>query len=171
MVLAKHYKENGSKKKNIEQDNSKTKRSKKLKIFLIILRTIFIAIIIVSSIYIIRWNNDNKANAELTEHLYQYVSVNYEEPKDTKINYDKLKQENENYYAWLIVNGTGINYPVVHYTNNDYYLNHAFDNTYNEAGCPFADSSAKCDGTDKNLVIYAHNRRDRKYVCIIEKYT
>ena len=169
--MAKHYKEKVSKKKNREKDNSKTKRSKKFKIFLILLRLVFTVIIIASSIYIIKWNNDNKANEELIEHLYQYVSVNYDEPKDTKIDHMKLKQENEYYYAWLTVSGTNINYPVVHFTDNNYYLNHAFDNSNNETGCPFVDYRAKCDGTDKNLVIHAHNRRDRKYVCVIKKHT
>lgn len=165
--MAKHFNEEN---KNIENHVKKQKaKHKKSNIILIVLRLIFLTLLIISSVYLIKWSIDNKKNSELNKHLNQYFSVDNNGSQGITIDFDGLKTENSNFFAWLIVNGTDINYPVVHYTNNDYYLNHAFDNSVNNAGCPFADSRAKCDGTDKNLVIYAHNRRDRKYVCIIKK--
>ena len=59
------------------------------------------------------------------------------------------------------VKNTNINYPVVKYTDNDYYLNHSFDNTENSAGWVFADYQNQCDGSDYNTVIYGHNRKDK----------
>lgn len=167
--MAKHYKTKHFNNYNKKELTSKQKRHKKSNILLIILRLFFIITIIISTIYIINWGQDNKANAELNEHLSQYISVNYDDTQDVSIDFDRLKQENNYFFAWLIVNGTNINYPVVHYTDNDYYLTHSFDNSNNNAGCPFVDYKAKGDGTDKNLVIYAHNRRDRQYVLIIKK--
>ena len=39
-------------------------------------------------------------------------------------------------------------------------MNHSFDKSYNSAGWLFMDYRNKFDGTDKNIIIYAHNRRD-----------
>ena len=71
-----------------------------------------------------------------------------------------MKQKNPDTIAWLKVNGTDIEYPVVKTTNNDYYMTHSFDKSYNSSGWAFMDYKNKCDGTDKNMVIYGHNRRD-----------
>lgn len=133
----------------------------KIHIFLIIIRLFFIITFIISAYYLIQWFYDNKTNDELNNHLSQYISVIPNDSQNISINYESLKQENSDFFAWLIVNGTNISYPVVHYSDNDYYLTHAFDNSKNQSGCPFVDYRAKCDGTDKNLVIYAHNRKNR----------
>ena len=58
------------------------------------------------------------------------------------------------------MNGTDIEYPVVQATDNAYYLTHSLDQSYNGAGWIFADYRNIVDSTDKNIVIYGHNRRD-----------
>lgn len=60
----------------------------------------------------------------------------------------------------LKLNGTDIEYAVVKASDNNYYLDHNFENEYNKAGWIFADYKNKLDGTDRNIVIYGHNRRD-----------
>ena len=69
-------------------------------------------------------------------------------------------KKNMDTVAWIKVEGTDIDYPVVQSKNNDYYLNHSFDKSSNGAGWVFADYKNKFDGTDKNIVVYGHNRRD-----------
>ena len=71
-----------------------------------------------------------------------------------------LKEQNDETVAWLKVNGTNIEYPVVKTTDNSFYLTHSFDKSNNSAGWIFVDCRNKIDGTDKNMVIYGHNRRD-----------
>lgn len=154
--MAKHYNVSNNKKNKLT--HNKTRKTSKL---ITIIRLFFIILLIISTIYLIQWSYDNKANYELNNYLFQYISINSNDSESTSIDFDGLKRENNYFFAWLIVNGTNINYPVVHYKDNDYYLTHSFDNSNNNAGCPFADYKAKCDGTDKNLVIYAHNRMDR----------
>ena len=165
--MGKHYKTKALNKN--KKYNSKQNKPRKISIMFVI-RIFFIITMIISLIYMIKWWRDNKANEELNSNLSQYISIDSNDMQKVSINFEKLKQENEYFFAWLIVNGTNINYPVVHYKNNDYYLNHSFDNSKNSAGCPFADYKATCDGTDKNLVIYGHNRRDRQYVCYTKRY-
>ena len=70
--------------------------------------------------------------------------------------------------GWLTVNSTRINYPVVKYKDNDYYLTHSFDKTYNSAGWIFANYANKFDGSDKNISIFGHNRRDGSMFCTLK---
>ena len=79
----------------------------------------------------------------------------------TSVEFDNLKKINNDTVAWLIVNNTNVNYPVVQTTNNDYYLNHAFDKSNNNAGWVFADFRDSFNPLTQNTVIYAHGRKDK----------
>lgn len=76
------------------------------------------------------------------------------------INFAELRAMNSETAGWIAVSGTDINYPFVQTSNNDYYLKHSFDKSYNSAGWVFADFRNKLDGTDRNMILYAHGRYD-----------
>lgn len=80
--------------------------------------------------------------------------------EEYKIDFAKLKQKNSDAIAWIKVNGTDIDFPVVKGTDNSYYLTHNFDKEKNKAGWIFADYRNKFDGTDKNIIIYGHNMKN-----------
>lgn len=124
-----------------------------------LVQLVFVIIMIFSGIKIYTWYKDNEKNNELIEDLKQSVIVN-ENSNENTIDFNSLKEKNIDTVAWIKVEGTDIDYPVVQAKNNDYYLNHSFDKSINGAGWVFADYKNKLDGTDKNIVIYAHNRRD-----------
>lgn len=63
-------------------------------------------------------------------------------------------------FGWLKVNNTNINYPVVQTTNNNYYLNHSYNGTYNRSGSIFADYKNNLKELDQNTILYGHNRRN-----------
>ena len=46
------------------------------------------------------------------------------------VDFQDLLQQNDDTVAWLYVNNTNINYPVVQSTDNSFYLDHSFDKTY-----------------------------------------
>lgn len=71
-------------------------------------------------------------------------------------------------FGWLTVKSTKINYPVVKYKDNDFYLTHSFDKSYNSAGWIFANYINKFDGSDKNISIFGHNRRDGSMFCTLK---
>lgn len=76
------------------------------------------------------------------------------------VDFEKLKDMNEETVGWIKVKGTNIEYAVVKSSDNSYYLNHNFEKKYNSGGWIFADYKNKFDGTDKNIVIYGHNMKD-----------
>lgn len=122
-----------------------------------LLLILFFILLVISSIEIIKWYKENKQNKEIQEKISEAIIVSEE---NTLIDFNKLKEINKDTVGWLRVNGTDIEYAVVKANNNSYYLNHNFENEYNKAGWIFVDYKNKLDGTDKNIVIYGHNRRD-----------
>ena len=79
----------------------------------------------------------------------------------SSVDFTELVKQNKDTVGWLIVNNTNVNYPVVQTTNNDYYLKHAFNRSYNSAGWVYADFRNNFDELSKNTVIYAHGRKDK----------
>lgn len=76
------------------------------------------------------------------------------------VDFSELIKKNPDTVGWISLSGTNINYPVVQTTNNDFYLSHTFDRSYNQAGWVFADYRNSVDGNDKNMIFYAHGRVD-----------
>jgi len=139
------------------------KKSKKLKrCILNFLSILFLIIIIVSIFNIIQWLRSNRKTEIIMEELSNVVTVEKvnENKEKINVNFDQLKSTNSDTIAWLKVNGTNINYPILKSTDNDFYLFHSFDKSYNKAGWPFVDYRNKLDNTDKNIIVYGHNRRD-----------
>ena len=141
--------------------NKKNKKSKRV-IFNLIVYVILLFILIYSGIKIFKWYKDKTNNNEIAEQIKDTVIVK-DENKDKEeytIDFNKVKEQNNETVAWIKVNNTNIEYPVVKADNNNFYLNHSFDKSKNSAGWIFADYRNKFDGIDKNIVIYGHNMRD-----------
>lgn len=130
----------------------------------LVFRLVSLLIIIICLIQIFLWNKDNKSNSSLISELKSQVVIHNSDSgtdsDDTALNFVALKEQNQDTVAWVKVNNTDIDFPVVKTTNNNYYLNHNFSKEYNSAGWIFADYRNKFDGSDRNLIIYGHNRRD-----------
>ena len=75
--------------------------------------------------------------------------------------FDELKAKNPDTVAFVKVNGTNVNYPVVQTNDNEYYLNRAFDGSKNSAGWVFADYRNDMVNFGYNTIIYGHSRYDK----------
>lgn len=126
------------------------------------MQLIFLILLVYSSLHIIGWAKNNKENKEIISDIEKSVeidSTNDEEHK-YKVKFEELKQKNSDTVAWLKVENTNIEFPVVQAKDNSYYLTYNFNKKYNVAGWVFADYKNKLNGTDKNIVVYGHNMRD-----------
>lgn len=141
----------------------KNKRFKKVILNIIIYMILFF-VLIYSGIKILKWYKDKTNNKKMIEQIKSMVIVEKEDENEKKeeytVDFNKLKEQNNETIAWIKVNNTNVEYPVVKATNNSFYLNHSFDKSKNSAGWIFADYKNKFDNTDKNIVIYGHNMRD-----------
>ena len=135
------------------------KRRNRFKFFLLQIFLMGCLILMIYSGYkIITWIMENNQNKKIMDDIYEDAIVR----KDDKymIDMEKLKRINSDTVGWIEVESTNIGYPIVQTTDNNYYLTHSFDKSYNRAGWIFADFRNKMDGTDQNIVVYGHNRRD-----------
>ena len=138
---------------------------KKKRILNIVIYLILFLVLICSGFKLYFWYKDKKNNDETTEQLKNNVKlekIKNDNSNNEKyiVDFKKLKSENSDVVAYIKVNNTNIEYPIVKTSNNNFYLNHSFDKSKNSRGWIFADYKNKFDNTDKNIVIYGHNMRD-----------
>ena len=153
-------------------------------VFLLITILTFLTILIISGIKIFNWLKDsNKTNNNIEEvqtnttiteviDTEQMEIIEVEEPPKENpywdyikmnlidVNFSDLKEKNNETVGWIQVGGTNINYPFVQATDNNFYLNHTFDKSYNNAGWVFMDYRNNKNDYDKNTILYAHGRLD-----------
>ena len=77
------------------------------------------------------------------------------------VNFDELLKLNNETKGWIQVNGTNINYPFVQTNNNDYYLTHSYNKSYNQAGWVFMDYRNDTENLDRNTILYAHGMNNK----------
>jgi len=134
-------------------------KSKISNLIFLLLFIILLSLFIFSLYHIIIWKNNNKKNKEINEMLHEYIIQGGNDKYN--IDFEKLKKLNNDTIAYIKVNNTNIDYIVVKGKDNEYYLNHNFNEENNTSGWIFADKNNKFNGEDKNIVIYGHNTRDK----------
>ena len=93
---------------------------------------------------------------------------------DLTIDWDALEEINSDIVGWIYIPGTVVNYPIVHTTDNDYYLDHDF---YGEEGWVarfgtiFLSAENRADLTDDNNLIYGHHMADGSMFAVIAEMT
>jgi len=80
--------------------------------------------------------------------------------EDIKIDFETLSNTNKDTIGWMIFNNEFINNPVVHTTNNSYYLNHTFNRASSVVGTIFMDYRNN-SFEDRNVVLFGHSNLDR----------
>lgn len=78
-----------------------------------------------------------------------------------QVDFAKLSEINSDIIGWIYIEGTNINYPVVQGTDNNYYLKHLFDGSYNSSGCIFMDAACASDFSNQHSIIYGHHMKDK----------
>ena len=73
------------------------------------------------------------------------------------VDFEELLSKNSDTVAWLKVENTNINYPIVQTKDNNYYLKKAFDKSYNGAGWLFMDYRNDSKNFGTNTIIYGHS--------------
>ena len=93
---------------------------------------------------------------EVNTNTTNQINTNY---INADLNY--YQQINNETVAWLKVNNTNINYPVVKHKDNSYYLEHDFYKRKTINGWIFADYRDNFDEYNNNTIIYGHNLVNR----------
>ena len=78
-------------------------------------------------------------------------------------------EQNADCIGWIFIDGTNINYPVMHTPGNPQkYLRLSFEKKYSQSGVPFLDG--RCNLQEGNLIIYGHNMKNGTMFSDLKKY-
>lgn len=123
----------------------------------------YIIILILLSILIYCFYNINKyylAYLKIQKTTKKMINTYYN-PANNKMNFNKMKSINDDIVGWIKVENTNINYPFVQTNNNEYYLTHFIDKSFNKIGTVFLDYRNNINTLDQNNILYAHGRMDK----------
>ncbi|MDD3663206.1 MAG: class B sortase [Candidatus Pacebacteria bacterium] len=87
-----------------------------------------------------------------------------------QIDFDGLKNQNQDVVGWIQIPALDISYPVVQRTDNFYYLSHLFTGESNSNGSIFVDFHNKSDFADQNTIIYGHNMKNGSMFGTLDSY-
>lgn len=155
--------------KNQKKDVIKKKR--RFGIFRTILFIFFLSVFLFSlyKIIEIKWEDIKSKNQ------FDKLRDQIEEPKkkihkeSIKERLKKLHKENSDLIAWLKIDGTSINYPIMNTKKDpEFYLRRGFNKKYLVSGTPFIGGGI---GVDNNsFIIYSHNMKNKTLFGSLEDY-
>lgn len=128
--------------------------------------TIAIAIFLVSAILIsVLLGNSviNKRSAEKTRsEAYNPKPISSAVIPENPIDFKALKSNNPDIYAWIKIDNTNVDYPIVqsYYEDDSFYLYHNIEKNYDINGSIYTEKHNSTDFTDPNTVIYGHDMLD-----------
>ena len=114
-----------------------------------------------------QYYKEKHAGAEydkVREEVAKEPSVTPEEEKDPveiPIDFATLQKENPDVYAWIKIENTNIDYPILQKEgDNGYYLTHTMENKESPEGSIFTEDYNSTDFEDPNTVIYGHDMKN-----------
>lgn len=105
-----------------------------------------------------------------TEQPQQEQAQEEEPPVPPQVDFSALQGINDDVCAWLWIPKTAISYPIMHASDNERYLNTAFDGAKSISGSVFMDFRNNDDFVDENTVLYGHNMKDHSLFGTLKKF-
>ena len=90
--------------------------------------------------------------------------------QENNINMNKLYEQNEDIVAWIKIDNSNINYPIMQTIKNpNYYLRKNFYKEYSYYGTPYLSEQCNINSND-NLIIYGHHIKSGMMFADLDKY-
>lgn len=157
-----------------EEQTIRKKKKKRIdvkKIVRNILLLVLIFIFLFSFINLFRWIKYNRQASNMAktlkedcfsenieiENIRNDNNSNVNKIFQNPIDFNALKEINEDVIGWIRIENTDIDYPIVQAKDNDYYLHRDINKKYSTCGWIFMDYKNTNSFIDKNTVLYGHN--------------
>lgn len=124
------------------------------------------AIVFICSAFYIGFYAYNRMRAENEYTTQETVPSETEQPTEGEssliknpVDFSALQQKNDEIYAWLKIEDTKIDYPVVQHSGDDaFYLTHSgVDKSYLKSGAIYTEKCNSLDFSDPVTLVYGHN--------------
>ena len=112
---------------------------------------------------------DNKGNSTAQKNDFSLHKTSVKLP-DVLDKYKTLYEKNKKLIGWLKIDDTIIDYPVMQTSNNEYYLDHNFNQEYDKNGSLFLDCDCSIYPRSTNLIIYGHHMKSGQMFGGLQKY-
>ena len=151
------------------------KRELRRKLFLAVLGVCIAGSIGYLVFYFTLYEKNDMEYTELEEMIVKDsgVKINYsDDPEAPPIleKYAALYQKNKKLVGWIKVDGCDIDYPVMQTSNNDYYLDHNYNQEYDKNGSIFMDKNCTPAFPNDNMILYGHHMKSGKMFGNLNRY-
>ncbi len=118
------------------------------------LSTAFMAVLLFLLFFAVYVTSENRRIvAEASAQVYQ----SYKPTAEDTVSFQELVEMNHDVVAWLSINATNIDYPLVQGANNSAYLNKSVSGEFSLSGALFLDYRNAPDFSDPLSIVYGHN--------------
>lgn len=117
-------------------------------------------------------NNLSKHKGQSDDVLYNvpHVTLDENETPDILEEYKEICSLNKKTVGWIKIDGTKVDYPVLQTSNNEYYLDHNFDQEEDRNGSIFLDMDCSVWPRSQNLILYGHNMKSGNMFGTLKSY-
>lgn len=84
--------------------------------------------------------------------------------------FNTLLMKNKSIIGWIQIEGTKIDYPVMQSKNEEYYLDHNFEQQKDKNGSIFIDADCSIWPRSQNIIIYGHNMKSGQMFGSLDSY-
>ena len=155
-------------------------------LWIIVMMIGILAVLAGALLAVIKWRRD-KASMEAMQELQSVVEaipeeedssetveaeVPEEEPlPENPIDFDALRERNSDIYAWIRIEDTQIDYPVLQCAEDDaFYLTHDVDRNTSSHGAIYTETVNSKEFSDPVTLMYGHNMRDGSMFQNVHKF-
>jgi len=109
-------------------------------------------------------------NSDIVFNPNRFFTKTEEETPEILDEYKTLYNKNKSLIGWLKIDDTNIDFPVMQSPNEEYYLDHNFEQEYDKNGTLFINAEASIWPRSQNIIIYGHNMKSGKMFGNLSKY-
>lgn len=148
------------------------KQERRRKVFVLVLSVLAAACMAYVGVYYYQFEKNGvdydklaqlkESDLEISKKGYSLSPVEQKDTPPILTKYETLYKKNKKLIGWLKIDDTDIDYPVMQTVNNEYYLDHNFNQEYDKNGSIFLDKECDAAFPNTNMIIYGHHMKSGK---------
>lgn len=152
---------------NESNENTPKKKGRLSTIVLIVASVVFVVCAVIIAVKLVSYHKANSANKKLAENVVSEATKSDDEATDNTdipapsldVDFEGLFKESANAVGWVHVPSVSISYPVVQGEDNDFYMDHMFNDEFSWSGSIFLDYMNQSI-EDLHTILYGHHMQD-----------